>query len=235
MSIEINTLYHLSVAISVLLGVLLFYGWAISRTLPALAWWGAGLVLVGVGLGLIAARNSVPPVLSIAIANAILFLGAGLVWTGTRIFDNRKLFWPALAAGPVIWLVACLVPAFYGSINFRAMGAFTVLGVYTLSGGYELWKGRGLPLVTRWLAIALLSFHGALYFVRVALVLTSPLQEGLPGTTSTWFVLLLYEVILYEIALAFAFFAMAKERSGQRLVIAGFEGETKTGRPKAPR
>jgi hypothetical protein len=220
MTIEINTLYHLAVSVSVLLGLLLLYGWAITRTVPALAWWGAGMALIGVGLALLAARMSIHHVLSIVIANATILMGPGLIWTGTCIFDNRKVFWPALVAGPAIWLVACLVPAFYGSINARALCSFTILGIYTLTGAYELWKGRALPLLTRWPAIVLLSFHGARFFVRIALVLMAPLQEGLPGQTSLWFVVLLYEVILYEIALSFSFFAMAKERTGQRLVIA---------------
>ena len=231
MTIEINTLFHLSVTVSVLLGLLLLYGWWISRTVPALAWWGAGMLLIGVGLALVAARLSIHHILSIALANATIFVGAGLIWTGCRVFDNRKLFWPVLVAGPAIWLVACLVPAFYGSINARAICAFTILGIYTLTGAYELWKGRALPLLTRWPTIVLLAVHGALFFVRIALVLMAPLQEGLPGQTSLWFVVLLYEVILYEIALSFSFFAMAKERGGQRLVIAMPQG---LGNPSAP-
>jgi hypothetical protein len=220
MTIDINTLYHLSVTVSVLLGLLLLYGWWSNWTVRALAWWGAGMMLIGVGLGLLAARGNIHPVLSIVVANAAILFGAGSIWTGTRVFDNRKIFWPALIAGPTVWVIVCLVPAFYGSINARAICAFTILGIYTTTGAFELWKGRGLPLLTRWPAIVLLAFHGGLFFVRIALVVISPLQEGLPGRTSLWFVVLLYEVILYEIALSFSFFAMAKERTGQRLVVA---------------
>jgi hypothetical protein len=220
MTIDIDTLYHLSIAVSLLLGCLLLYGWFISPKVPALGWWGFGMLLIGVGFGLIAGRGTINDALSIVVANTLILLGAGFVWTGTRVFDNRAPFLPALFAGPMIWAAACAVPSFYGSINARATVVFALLGVYTFSGAVELWKGRALPLLTRWPTIMLLGFHGLLFFVRLAFILVQPLEEGqLPGRSSFWFVILLYEVILYEIALAFSFFAMAKERSGQRLVI----------------
>jgi hypothetical protein len=120
----------------------------------------------------------------------------------------------------VLWVVLCLIPAFYGDINLRILVASSTLGVYTLATAYELWRGRAVPLLTRWPAIALLTFHGALFFIRIVLALLAPLEEGLPGAGGGWFVFLHYEIILYEIALAFSFFAMAKERAGQKLVIA---------------
>jgi hypothetical protein len=220
MTIEINTLYHVSVTVSALLGVLLLYSWWLTRQVQALAWWSVGFFLVAVGLGLLAARGGIHHIASIAIANAVVFLGAACFWTGARAFEGRRPYLAGLALGSLIWLVLCAIPAFYGSINARTLVASAILGVYALLAAYELWAGRAVPLLTRWPSIALLTFHGALFFVRDALVVMAPLEEGLPGATSVWFVLLHYEVILYEIALAFCFLAMAKERAGQKLVIA---------------
>ena len=221
-NIEVNTLYHVSVTVSALLGILLLYNWRFSRGVPAVAWWGAGMFFIAVGLALVAARGAIHPVLSIAAANAVILIGAALLWTGIRIFDGRKPHLIGLFGGPAIWLAACLIPAFYGSINARTILGSAILGIYTLTAAYDLWQGRAVPLLTRWSAIGLLAFHGVLFFVRIVLVTFAPLDEGLlPGATSVWFMMLHYEVVLYEIALAFQLFAMAKERSGQRLVIAG--------------
>lgn len=220
MTIEINTLFHVSVTVSALLGILLLYHWRTIPGVPALGWWGAGFLLVSIGLGLLAARGAVHHVLSIAVANAVIFLGAAFFWTGARVFDGRRPYLAGLIVGSLVWSILCAIPTFYGSINARTLVASTTLGIYTLLAAYELWRGRAVPLLTRWVTIALLTFHGALFFVRDALVLLAPLDEGLPGASSVWFVVLHYEVILYEIALAFCFFAMAKERAGQRLVIA---------------
>ena len=126
-----------------------------------------------------------------------------------------------IVAGPLVWAAACAVPPFYGSINARAILVFAILLVYTLASAFELWRGRGVPLVSRWPTIVLLCFQSVLIAGRIGLIILMPLQEGLPGSTANWFVVAHYEAVLYEIALAFAFFAMAKERGGQRLVIAG--------------
>lgn len=220
MTIEVNTLYHLSVTISLLLGVLLLYSWRFGRTGPAIGYWGAGMFLVGVGFGLLGARGAVHHALSIAIANAVMLIAVALFWTGARVFDGRRPHIAGLVAGAVIWLVACMVPAFYASINARTMLVSALLGGYTLAAAYELWRGQDMPLPTRWPAIVLMGFHGLLFFARVALVATAPLDEGLPGASSAWYVVLHYEVILYEIALAFSFLAMAKERPARVIAAA---------------
>jgi hypothetical protein len=220
MSVEINTLYHVSITVSLLLGLLLLYSWWLNRNVRALAWWGAGFALIGVGLALLAARGALHDLLSIMVANAALFLGAACFWTGARVFDGGKPHPALMAAGPVLWVVLYFIPAFYEAINTRVVVASSTLAVYTLLAAYELWRGRAVPLLTRWPAIALLTFHGALFLVRIALTLLAPLEEGLPGATGGWFVFLHYEIILYEIALAFSFLAIAKERAGQKPVTA---------------
>jgi hypothetical protein len=221
MSIEINTLYHVSVTVSVLLGLLLIYNWWLHREAPALAWWGAGFLTVSVGLALLAARGALHDVLSIVAANAVLFLGTAFWWTGARVFDGKKPHLALMGAGAILWVALCLVPAFYGAITVRVVAASSILGIYTLAAAYELWHGRAVPLLTRWPAIVLLVFHGGLFFVRIALALLAPLEEGLPGAGGGWFVFLHYEIILYEIALAFSFFALARERSsGQKVMMA---------------
>jgi len=209
-----------SVTVSLLLGLLLLYNWWLHRDAPALGWWGAGFLLVGAGLGLLAARGAMHDLLSIMAANAVLFLGTAFWWTGARVFDGRKPHLALMGTGSVLWIVLYFIPAFYEAINTRVIVASSILGIYTLLTAFELWRGRAVPLLARLPAVALLTFHGALFFVRIAFTLLAPLDEGLPGAGGGWFVVLHYEIILYEIALAFSLFAMAKERAGQKLVIA---------------
>jgi len=221
MGIDVHTLYNLSAAISALLGLLLIFSWRYGRSVPALGLWGAGMVLVGIGLALIASRGSIHNILSIVVANALITLGAAVAWSGTRIFDGKRIPRPLIVAGPLIWIAACAVPSFYASINARAILVFSIIAAYTLAAAFELWRGRALPLLTRWPAIVLLTIQGVILLTRIGLVVAVPLNEDLPGATSGWFRIALYEAILYEIALSFSFLAMAKERAGQRLVIAG--------------
>jgi hypothetical protein len=221
MGIEVHTLYLLSATISLLLGFLLLVSWRLNGSVPALGLWGAGIVIFGVGLALVAARGSIPDIVSIVVANAVSLVGAAVVWSGTRVFDGRAVLRSTIVAGPLVWVAACIVPVFYGSINARAILVFAILLAYTVASAFELWRGRALPLVSRWPTIVLLGVQSLLIVVRIGLIIVMPLQEGLPGSTGNWFLVAHYEALLYEIALAFAFFAMAKERGGQRLVIAG--------------
>lgn len=218
MTIEINSLYHVSVVVSALLGILLLFSWWRDRTVPSLAWWGCAMLFVSAGFALVAARGTIHHVLSIVVANVLLLFGGGLIWTGARIFDGRRPHRLILAAGPVIWVIACLVPAFYGSIVARGLFISVVAGGYTLLAAYEFWTGRAEPLVTRWPATLLLTAHGLLFVLRVIPIAVVPIQEGLPGQSSRWYTILHYEIVLYLIALSFMFLAMAKERSTRRLV-----------------
>jgi hypothetical protein len=217
MAIEINTLFHLSITIAALLGILLLYTWWLAR-MPALGWWGAAFVVIAAGLALLAGRGALHHIASIPIANALLFIGAAMFWTGARVFEGKKPMLVGIAAVPVVWLVLCAVPDFYASINARTLFVSTALGVLTLATAYELWLARAIPLPTRLPAIAILVFHGALFFVRDVLVLLAPLEEGLPGATSLWYAVFHYEIILYLIAIAYCYLAMAKERGTQSAI-----------------
>jgi hypothetical protein len=213
MELEIETLFHVSVTVSALVGLLLLLSWQLGRDYRALGWWGASFVLIAVGLLLLGLRGGIHHVLSIAIANGIIAIGAAMLWSGARVFDGRKAPLIAGLAGAVIWWIACLIPSFFGDINARTILISLILGIYNLLAAYELSRDRGEANHTwRRLATVLLGIHGLLFFVRIIFVLSSPLEEGLPGATSDWYLVLHYEVILYVVALGYVFLALAASR-----------------------
>jgi hypothetical protein len=217
MVLEIKTLYLVSISVGVLIGLLLLIAWLQQRAMTALAWWGGAMVLVGVGLALIGARGMIHHIHSIAIGNALIALAVAAIWTGARVLERRSVHWAGLFAGAAVWLAACLVPAFYGSINARTILISAILGIYTLLTAYEFWQRRGAWLLSRQFAVALLVAHGVLFLLRIPFTLASPMQEALPGSFGGWYLFLVYETILYKIALGFALFAMAKDGSTRRV------------------
>jgi hypothetical protein len=82
---------------------------------------------------------------------------------------------------------------------------------------YEFWQRRGAWLLSRQFAVALLVAHGVLFMLRIAFILVSPMGEALPGSLGGWYLFLVYETILYNIALGFALLAMAKDSSARRV------------------
>ena len=215
MELEIETLFHVSVTVSALVGLLLLIAWQESRDHRALGWWGGSFLLIAIGLLLLGLRGGIHHVPSIAISNGLIAIGSAMLWGGARVYEGRKAPLIAGVAGAVIWWIACLIPSFYGDINARTILISLILGVYNLLAAYELSGNRGkVDQTWRWLATALLGIHGLLFFARIIFVLSSPLEEGLPGATSDWYLVLHYEVILYVVALGYVFLALSHR--GQR-------------------
>ena len=210
MKLEIETLFHVSVTVSALVGLLLLLAWREASDRRELGWWGAAFLLIAAGLLLLGLRGGIHHVLSIALANGIVALGAAMLWAGARAHRGRRPPLVAGVAGTIVWWIVCLIPGFYGDINARTILISAILGIYNLLAAYELsgdrGKGEGL---WRWLAMILLGIHGLLFFVRIVFVLAAPLEEGLPGATSGWYLVLHYEVILYVIALGYVFLALS--------------------------
>ena len=216
MALEIKTLYLMSISVAVLVGLLFLLVWLQHRAVTALQWWGGAMLLVGLGLGLIGLRGMIHHIHSIAIGNAVIALALAAIWTGARVLERRRVHWGGLSAGAVIWLAACLIPAFYGSITARTILISAILGVYTLLTAYEFWQQRGTWLLSRQFTIALLVAHGVLFLLRIPFSLASPMQEALPGSQGGWYLFLVFETILYNVALGFALLAMAKDASTSR-------------------
>jgi diguanylate cyclase (GGDEF)-like protein len=78
---------------------------------------------------------------------------------------------------------------------------------------YEFWRGREEPLVSRWPAILMLFAQGSLFLLRTPLSLILPWVPGEQVFDSVWMTVLSFEGLLFTIAIAFIFLAMAKERT----------------------
>jgi diguanylate cyclase (GGDEF)-like protein len=161
--------------------------------------------------------GSVSNIISIDLANAILFTSFALTWTGARLFDHRKPQFVLLFAGAALWLVACRIPGFTDSFDLRLLLSSGIITAYTWAAAFEFWRGRSEPLVSRWPAIFMLFAHGALYLLRTPLGDLLPwLTRNNPLLESVWLSVLSFEALLFTIAIAFILLAMAKERAEYR-------------------
>jgi diguanylate cyclase (GGDEF)-like protein len=154
----------------------------------------------------------VSSVISIDLANAVLFLAFAVTWTGARVFDGRKALPIYLAAGPALWLVMSHLPAFTGDLELRFLFASGIITTYVWLTAYEFWRGRGEPLVSRWPAIFMLFAHGSLFLLRTPLAAMLPWSPTEQVFESVWLTALSFEALLFTISIAFIMLAMAKER-----------------------
>jgi diguanylate cyclase (GGDEF)-like protein len=217
MNLDVNTLFLVAIYVEALLGLLLLFAWAQNTQTRAVAWWGCAHLMRSGSIVLFGMYGDVPDLISIDLANAILFLSFGVTWTGARVFDNRPPLPTYLFIGPLIWFFASHVPAFTLALDLRVLLSCGIIASYTWLTAYEFWRGRSEPLVSRWPAIFLLFAHGSLFLLRTPLTGMLPWLPNASVAGSVWLIVMTLEALLFTISIAFILLAMAKERAEYRL------------------
>ena len=182
-----------------------------------MAWWGFAHLLRAASVMLFGLYGSVSDLISIDLANAILFTAFALTWTGARVFDHRRPQPILMFAGAALWLVVCRMPVCQPPWTCACCSSSGIITAYTWATAYEFWRGRSEPLVSRWPAIFMLFAHGSLYLLRTpfgAMLPWSPTSNEV--FESVWLTVLSFEALLFTIAIAFILLAMAKERTEHR-------------------
>jgi diguanylate cyclase (GGDEF)-like protein len=173
------TLFLVAIYVEALLGLLLLFAWVQNTQINAVVRWGIAHLMRSGSIALFGMYGSVPDFISIDVANAILILSFSVTWAGARVFDYRPLSPVYLLAGPLLWFFARHLPAFTLNLDLRVLLSCGIIATYTWLTGYEFWRGRSEPLVSRWPAVLLLFAHGSLFLLRTPLATMLPcLQDG---------------------------------------------------------
>src|SRR6476660_7683682 len=104
MSLDITTLFLVTIHVEAMLGLLLLFAWVQNADITAVAWWGSAHLLLAVSVVLFGLYGSVSDLISIALANVVLFTAFAVTWTGARLFDGRAASPVGLFAGAALWL-----------------------------------------------------------------------------------------------------------------------------------
>src|SRR5262249_46844771 len=145
--------------------------------------------------------GSVPDLITIDLANAVLFTAFAVTWTGARVFDGRPVEPVYLVTGAVIWLLVCRLPLVADNINVRGLIASGIITGYTWLTAAEFWRGRAEALVSRLPAIFMLFAHGALFLLRTPLIAILPVQTDNHLFGSVWLTVLSFEALLFTISI----------------------------------
>jgi diguanylate cyclase (GGDEF)-like protein len=212
MELDVRTMFAVTITVAAVLGLLLLYTWYQQRKVTALVWWGGAHFVACVGVWLIGSRETLPPFWSIEIANALLFVSAGMIWMGARRFDGAPVSVIGVFGGAIAWMLAAQLTDFmlvpHGPVIFSSM----IIAAYTFASATEIWKGREENLVSRVPLTVMLAMHGALYLLRVPFAILMPGPSNETFFSTAWFGVIGLESLLYMIATAFVFLAMSKER-----------------------
>jgi diguanylate cyclase (GGDEF)-like protein len=213
MHLDVKTMFVVTISVAAILGFLLIYSWLQQRKTQALAWWGCANLIASFAVWMIGERGAISDFWAIDIANALLFISAGMTWTGARLFDGNRISLVGIFGGAVAWLMAGQISGFMATPDGPVMFSSMIIAVYTFGAAIEFWRGRDDKLLSRLPLIVMLSMHGTLYLVRIPLAMMFPSGLNEPIFSVAWFGVIGLESLLYMIATAFILLAMAKERS----------------------
>jgi len=212
MNLDVHTLFMVTIYVEAILGLLLLFVWAQNVELRAVCWWGFAHLIRLASIGLFGMYGEVPDLISIDLANALLFAAFAGTWTGSRVFDGRSVEPVYLVTGGVLWLLVCRLPIMLDDTNMRSLVVSTIVAAYTWLTAYEFWRGCDEPLMSRWPAVFMFSASGALFLLRTPMVALLPGAAGDDVFGSAWMTMLSTESLLLTISSAFILLAMAKER-----------------------
>jgi diguanylate cyclase (GGDEF)-like protein len=212
MDLDVNTLFMVTIYVESILGLLLLFAWVQNTAITAVAWWGFAHLLRAASVVLFGMYGSAPDLVSIDLANALLFTSFAVIWTGARLFDGKPVEPVYLVTGAVLWLLVCRLPVVAESVEVRVFVTSGIITAYTWLTAYEFWRGRSEALVSRWPAIFMLFAHGALYLLRTPLISALPFTPNNEVYGSVWLTVISFEALLFTISIAFILLAMAKER-----------------------
>src|SRR5579872_6365769 len=216
MTLDVNTLFMVTIYVEAILGLLLLFAWVQNTAITAVAWWGFAHLLRAASVVLFGTYGSAPDLVSIDLANALLFTSYAVSWSGARVFDGRPPEPVYLVTGAVLWLLVCRLPILVNAFDARVLVASGIITTYIWLTSYEFWRGRSEQLVSRWPAIFLLFAHGALFLLRTPLIAVLPWSPDNHVFGSVWLTVLSFEALLFTISIAFILLAMAKERTEHR-------------------
>lgn len=216
MNLDVNTLFMVTIYVESILGLLLLFAWVQNTAITAVAWWGFAHLIRAASVVLFGMYGSVPDLVSIDLANALLFTSFAVAWTGARLFDGKPVEPVYLVTGAVLWLLVCRLPVVTESVEVRVLVTSGIITAYTWLTAYEFWRGRSEALVSRWPAIFMLFAHGSLYLLRTPLISALPFTPNNDVYGSVWLTVISFEALLFTISIAFILLAMAKERTELR-------------------
>src|ERR1700726_5066350 len=131
MNLDVNTLFLVTIYVEAILGLLLLFAWVQNTAIYAVAWWGFADLLRAASVVLFGMFGTVSDLISIDLANALLFTAFALTWTGARVFDHRRPQPILLFGGAALWLILCRIPGVAESWDVRVLVSSGIITAYT--------------------------------------------------------------------------------------------------------
>lgn len=213
MAFDTSTLLVTTVYITGLLGGLLLFSWAQTRSGTALAVAGMTFLLIALGVGLLGVHGTVEGSLPVNLASGVLALAHGLLYSSVRMFNRRPPVFLSAAAGAALWLIASELGSFAASMESRAAAISVIVAGYSFLLSIELRRTGTERLPSARAASVLAAAHGLFFLARAVFVLGWAGHPAAVAFAQSWSSILTFEALTASVVLAFLFMSMSKERA----------------------
>jgi diguanylate cyclase (GGDEF)-like protein len=210
MSFDTSTLYLIATMLAAMLGgMLVLFGK--QENIAALKWWGAAYLLGSAAVAIWTIwGQTIGPIASLALTS-IGFFACGMVWNASRVFHGRKLLWPGLVLGPLVWIATMMTLAPRDAAIRLSMGA-AIVAIYAALTASELWSERRRDMQRRWPTVTVPVLHGFVLILPILIgVYMQPYDPNFAG--SIWVTAFSVELVLYAICTVFVIFMLVSDRT----------------------
>jgi diguanylate cyclase (GGDEF)-like protein len=210
MSFDTSTLYLIATMLAAMLGgMLVMFGK--QENIAALKWWGAAYLLGSAAVAIWTIYgDTLGPMTSLALTS-IGFFACGMVWNASRVFHGRKLLWPGLVLGPLVWIATMMTLAPRDASIRLSMGA-AIVAIYAALTASELWSERRRDMQRRWPTVTIPVLHGFVLMLPILIgVYMRPYDANF--STSIWVTVFSVELVLYAICTVFVIFMLVSDRT----------------------
>jgi diguanylate cyclase (GGDEF)-like protein len=133
------------------------------------------------------------------------------VWNASRVFHGRKLLWPGLVLGPLVWIATMMTLAPRDASIRLSMGA-AIVAIYAALTASELWSERRRDMQQRWPTITVPVLHGGVLMLPILIgVYMRPYDANF--SNSVWVTAFSVELVLYAICTVFVIFMLVSDRT----------------------
>lgn len=213
MLLDTPTLLVTTVYITALLGGLLLFSWAQTRSGIALAIAGTTFLLLALGIGLLGVRGIAPDFVTISLADGIFALSHGLLYSSVRVFNHRPPIFLSATIGAGVWLFASEFDLFIASEAARAVVISLIVAGYSFLLASEFSRTRKERLPSARAASALSAMHGLFFLGRAIFITGWGWHPAASAFAQSWSSIITFETLTATIILAFLFMGLAKERA----------------------
>ena len=213
MSLHLPTLGAVFLVITVVLGGLLLFSWALNRQVRALAWWGVALFLIASAMSLVSIGASTPSLTIIMVANLLVAAAYGVLYAGCRVFNDRTGTLRAVATGPAIWAVS--FPLIMDDMNARVAVMSVIAIGYGALSAWEVSRHARQSLKSQTVLVFFLLLIVAFNCVRGYIGFALPHTFWGAELAQRWSAPMAMILVVLIPTLAFLFLSMAKEKIEQ--------------------